>query len=74
MCILFFHAKKFNLPGKFRVIIVSNRDEFYKRPAAPAHFWKERPDVFGGSVSYSVCDIIHSTLRSFDYRQGSTSG
>ncbi|KAF4529382.1 hypothetical protein B566_EDAN017769, partial [Ephemera danica] len=48
MCILFFHAKKLNLHGKFRVIIVSNRDEFYARPAQPAHFWREHCDVFGG--------------------------
>jgi uncharacterized protein with NRDE domain len=50
MCILFYHAKKLSVPGKFRVIIISNRDEFYKRPTASGHFWKENSNVFGGKV------------------------
>ncbi|XP_059489991.1 transport and Golgi organization protein 2 [Neocloeon triangulifer] len=48
MCILFFHAKKIASPGKFRLILVSNRDESLKRPTKHAHFWAECPDIFGG--------------------------
>ncbi|CAB3373034.1 Hypothetical predicted protein [Cloeon dipterum] len=48
MCILFFHAKKVASPGKFRLILVSNRDEQLKRPTQQAHFWTDFPDIFGG--------------------------
>ena len=30
------------------LIMLSNRDEFYQRPTRKAHFWVNRPDIFGG--------------------------
>jgi len=29
-------------------ILAANRDEFYERPAAPASFWEESPDILAG--------------------------
>lgn len=30
------------------LVIVANRDEFYERPAKPAHYWQENSSVIGG--------------------------
>jgi uncharacterized protein with NRDE domain len=32
----------------FPVILAGNRDEFHRRPAAPAHRWQDAPDVVAG--------------------------
>ncbi|WP_133135205.1 NRDE family protein [Legionella rowbothamii] len=32
----------------YRLIILSNRDEFYNRATAPAHYWDDAPGVFAG--------------------------
>jgi uncharacterized protein with NRDE domain len=34
-------------PG-YPLVFAGNRDEAYERPSAPADFWKDAPDVFGG--------------------------
>ncbi|MBZ4654259.1 MAG: hypothetical protein JG781_1598 [Peptococcaceae bacterium] len=33
---------------RYRLIIASNRDEFYNRPTAPAKFWEDYEDVLAG--------------------------
>jgi uncharacterized protein with NRDE domain len=33
---------------RYRLALIANRDEFHARPAAPAGFDPEQPDVFGG--------------------------
>lgn len=45
MCLINFH---FQDHPKYKLIVAANRDEFYNRPTAPAHFWKEKPDIFAG--------------------------
>jgi len=30
------------------LVVAANRDEFYARPAAPAHRWRHAPAIFGG--------------------------
>lgn len=30
------------------LIVAANRDEFHRRPAAPAAFWSDRPGILGG--------------------------
>jgi len=32
----------------FELIVAANRDEFYSRPAAPAAFWEDDPELLAG--------------------------
>lgn len=50
MCILFLHTDNSPAPNKFRLILASNRDEYYQRPTQQAHFWDKDPTVVGGTV------------------------
>lgn len=35
MCILFIHVDPMPKEGGYRLVVASNRDEYYERPAAP---------------------------------------
>lgn len=50
MCILFLHTDNKPAPNKFRLILASNRDEYYQRPTHQAHFWEEDLTVIGGRL------------------------
>lgn len=45
MCLVFLALDQHK---RYPFILAANRDEFYNRPAAPAHFWPEWPDVVAG--------------------------
>lgn len=45
MCLIFISFK--NHP-RYKLIVAANRDEFYNRKTAPAHFWEDHPHVLGG--------------------------
>lgn len=45
MCIISFH---FQDHPTYKLIVAANRDEFYQRPTADAHYWAEFPYMLGG--------------------------
>ncbi len=45
MCLILF---SFNNHPTYQLILGANRDEFHQRPAIPANFWKDHPEVLGG--------------------------
>jgi hypothetical protein len=50
MCILFLHTTNNPAPNEFRLILASNRDEYYERPAHQAHIWDDDATVIGGTA------------------------
>jgi len=50
MCVIFFAFKQHS---EYPLILLANRDEFYERPTAEAHFWQDSPDIFAGR------DLVH---------------
>lgn len=48
MCIIFFILNENAKGDDFKLILASNRDEFYGRPALVAGNWKEDESVIGG--------------------------
>lgn len=45
MCLILF---SFRAHRHFPLVVAANRDEHYRRPAAPAAFWDDHPDIYGG--------------------------
>jgi uncharacterized protein with NRDE domain len=45
MCLIFISL---NHHPHYKLILAGNRDEFYKRKTAPAHFWDDYPHIVGG--------------------------
>ena len=45
MCLILF---AFRAQAAYPLVIAANRDEAYARPAAPAAFWRDHPDIYGG--------------------------
>ncbi|WP_432360464.1 NRDE family protein [Sporosarcina sp. UB5] len=45
MCLINFHIQDHPI---YRLIVAANRDEFYERPTAPAHFWEDKPHLLAG--------------------------
>lgn len=48
MCILFFILNEKAKGDEYKLILASNRDEFYERPALIAGSWKEDEFIIGG--------------------------
>lgn len=47
MCNLFLYINPEPKAGEYKLILVSNRDEYYSRPTKPAHFWNDG-QILGG--------------------------
>src|SRR5439155_14318248 len=45
MCLIGF---TWQVDPQFDLVVAANRDEFHARPSAPADFWKDAPDLYGG--------------------------
>jgi uncharacterized protein with NRDE domain len=45
MCLI---ALAYKVHPRFPLILAANRDEFLDRPAEPAHFWKDAPEILAG--------------------------
>ncbi|GLB61483.1 NRDE family protein [Cytobacillus sp. NCCP-133] len=45
MCLILFAYKQH---PKYKLVVAANRDEFYGRPTAPAHFWEDQPNLLAG--------------------------
>jgi len=45
MCIIFLAYQQH---PDYRLILLSNRDEFYERPTKQAHFWENSPNLLAG--------------------------
>lgn len=45
MCLIVF---AYQVHPVYKLIVAANRDEFYGRPTAPAHYWEDRPDILAG--------------------------
>lgn len=45
MCLIFFALQHH---PTYKLIVAANRDEFYARKTAPAHFWEDHPAIVGG--------------------------
>ena len=55
MCILFAFVNPKPKNGQFKVILASNRDELYARPAKKAHFCDSIPKVIAGKMKTGCC-------------------
>ncbi len=49
MCILFSYVARCVIPGEFKLIILSNRDEFFNRVSSPASF-VTKTNIYGKSI------------------------
>src|SRR5699024_1242036 len=45
MCLINFHLQDH---PHYKLIVAANRDEFYERPSAQAHFWQDKPYILAG--------------------------
>lgn len=45
MCLIVF---AYRVHPVYKLLVAANRDEFYWRPTAPAHYWEDRPDILAG--------------------------
>jgi uncharacterized protein with NRDE domain len=45
MCLILFAHQAH---PRYRLVLAANRDEWFRRPAAPAGFWADRPDLLAG--------------------------
>jgi len=69
MCILFIYRNPDADVTSYRLIIASNRDEIYKRPASSAHYWKKHPECLGGKMKISAYYLKQHCKNSLDIGQ-----
>ncbi|OLS41046.1 NRDE family protein [Bacillus sp. MRMR6] len=45
MCLVLF---AYHVHPEYKLMVAANRDEFYQRPTASAHYWEESPEILAG--------------------------
>lgn len=45
MCLILF---AYDYHPRYKLVVTANRDEFYQRPALPAAFWEDNPEILAG--------------------------
>jgi uncharacterized protein with NRDE domain len=45
LCLILF---AYQAHATYKLIVAANRDEFYKRPTAPVHYWEDHPYILAG--------------------------
>jgi uncharacterized protein with NRDE domain len=45
LCLILF---AYQVHPTYKLIVAANRDEFYKRPTAPVHYWGDYPNILAG--------------------------
>ena len=45
MCLVVF---AWQVHADYPLVLAANRDEYFKRPAAPAHWWTDAPELLAG--------------------------
>lgn len=63
MCILFIYRNPNAIVKSYRLIVATNRDETYKRPALSAHYWKDHPECLGGMIKILANYLKKITLQ-----------
>ena len=48
LCMMCLIALAYKVHPRFPLIVAANRDEFLDRPAEPAHWWSDAPDILAG--------------------------
>lgn len=64
MCILFFYFQPSPQNGAYKLILASNRDEFYDRPTDAAGFWDDNPNICAGGGDYLEIQEVEIELFS----------
>ena len=52
MCILFFDFQPIPEANEYKLLLASNRDEFYDRPTDTAGFWNDNPNICAGRLYF----------------------
>lgn len=60
MCIINF---QFHDHDRYNLVVAANRDEFFKRPTAPAHFWEDEPHILAGRDLLQMGTWLGITLQ-----------
>ncbi|CAG5047656.1 unnamed protein product [Parnassius apollo] len=56
MCIVFLHIDSPNSNSDYKLILISNRDEYYDRPAQKMNSWAEDASIYGGRDLQPGCE------------------
>lgn len=62
MCILFSYISKCVKPGEYKLILLSNRDEFFFRPAKAAHFIT-KTNIYGNNEIICLIFYLYYVIR-----------